>query len=1281
MSVKSSGSAGEALPSSGGILRTAVLKKMKTSRKKYFVLRAETPDCLARLEYYDSEKKFRSGLPPKRSIPLKTCFNINKRTDTKHKHVIALYTKDDCFCIVLDSEEDLQSWLKDLLTLQHGEEMPPGQILKPKFEYVWQIQLCARGLGYGRTGPYRLCLTDKMLTLVRLDGPSELIELNLASVRSCGNLKNFFFLEVGRSSNLGPGELWLEADDSNIAYNMHTTLSHRFKICREQAKAENQYGDPPNGRIRSSSATESNKKNNSNVGKSAIFLQDNSRSTTAETSTAATSTTSVSGVAMTIYNLLQRGSSKRRHSVSGAGNNISGSISHQRTQSLPLATPTTTIAPLPDNATTLTTSHQTRSTSITKRPSQTSKCFRDRCDSMPSRPRTSSEGNHCIPGWGKPYLIPHRGHLRDASHSPPTGSPISPPSDSTGSSYSITDDHDGVAAEVDSQRMHNTLTPDAVIAEEECPDSPHAGAVSGYVTMTPQTVTDGFQHTSHHYDGHNFPSNSASMSSVTSGTPSTDMRFSDYPLDKVFAYVCAEEDDARPCRAYSVGSKPPGVPSPHSATPDNSRMRAFSVGSKTKRYFNRVLPPHHPHPGIKSSSAPILSNSRMANSFGSIGPMGDLMEIDFSSDAMRSRTNTSASGSSDTKPTVEKRSRFPMNLFERSEPVNTTPAGYVEMKPGIDHNAKMNNYKNDVSPYVDMTQGQRVSAYVDMSKGMSPYMDMSGSPFRNATEFHQDLRENSKYSDYVDMEQRHRTNSNPSRNPQTRAALPGYPWESDYMVERAPRRDRNSFNSQMSSSPHFDSVSPQHSDYTPLGFGAQVKITDRPEGYVEMTPGVSLAHQQRQASYNNDMGDYLNMSGVVSSKPAKKERSQPISIQTTSNNQTAKNSSPISITSLLGGKPLPSGTPPRMHLPLYSYTSSPYSSLPRQKSRKNSGSKDSSSSSVTTTPSSSSTMFPLSLNSPNSPASKTNTPTIYKVPPSILNIAHKVGKTADYAIMDMDGAKPAAAVAKSDDISDYVNYCPGPPAAPKTPILQKCVDDSAGDYAIMKPGKITEGQRSMTLPRMRGPKSGIASPLAAHLSHVGLNEHSEGFRPITEKDERMSSPKPADQVPSKLTQDDKPLEAANMEVEDSPYETLQASVSFISQPIKSSIPSSSNPERIQPCTAATSSDERVSRPASVCSEASTIVFRNESSNCEQQPLEQTTRLHYASLDLTVTDEDGTKSSRVLKNSLSEVNLSQGEPTFVYADIDFIKSEDLKNSGANACGSIAANVSSSATVKP
>lgn len=131
MSVKSASSFGE--PAPGEVVRVGYLKKLKTMRKKFFVLRAESLEASARLEYYDNEKKYRQNQNPKRSIPLKACFNINKRVDTKHKYVIALYTKDDCFCVVLESERELEEWLKCLLSLQRGEDVMDGEPPKPTF--------------------------------------------------------------------------------------------------------------------------------------------------------------------------------------------------------------------------------------------------------------------------------------------------------------------------------------------------------------------------------------------------------------------------------------------------------------------------------------------------------------------------------------------------------------------------------------------------------------------------------------------------------------------------------------------------------------------------------------------------------------------------------------------------------------------------------------------------------------------------------------------------------------------------------------------------------------------------------------------------------------------------------------------------------------------------------------------------------------------------------------------------------------------------------------------
>ena len=75
------------------VRKVGYLRKPKSMHKRFFVLRAASESGPARLEYYENEKKWRhkSGAPT-RSIPLESCVNLNKRADSKNKHLVALYT-------------------------------------------------------------------------------------------------------------------------------------------------------------------------------------------------------------------------------------------------------------------------------------------------------------------------------------------------------------------------------------------------------------------------------------------------------------------------------------------------------------------------------------------------------------------------------------------------------------------------------------------------------------------------------------------------------------------------------------------------------------------------------------------------------------------------------------------------------------------------------------------------------------------------------------------------------------------------------------------------------------------------------------------------------------------------------------------------------------------------------------------------------------------------------------------------------------------------------------
>ncbi|KAF4089103.1 hypothetical protein AMELA_G00062850 [Ameiurus melas] len=233
-------------PSCEDVRKSGYLRKQKSMHRRYFVLRAASERGPARLEYYESEKKFRSGkaAAPKRALALETCFNINKRADAKHKHMIVLYTRAESFAVAADSEADQDEWYHALLELHckskalcdgnSGDYGVPSP--GPAFKEVWQVKVWPKGLGQAKNlvGIYRLCLTEKTVNFVKLNSDAAAVVLQLMNVRRCGHSENFFFVEVGRSAVTGPGEFWMQVEDSVVAQNMHETLLEAMKALSEE---------------------------------------------------------------------------------------------------------------------------------------------------------------------------------------------------------------------------------------------------------------------------------------------------------------------------------------------------------------------------------------------------------------------------------------------------------------------------------------------------------------------------------------------------------------------------------------------------------------------------------------------------------------------------------------------------------------------------------------------------------------------------------------------------------------------------------------------------------------------------------------------------------------------------------------------------------------------------------------------------------------------------------------------------------------------------------------
>ncbi|XP_063793359.1 insulin receptor substrate 4 [Pseudophryne corroboree] len=235
------------------VRKRGYLRKQKHGHKRYFVLRAHSHLGPARLEYYDNEKKFRSGqrpgggagCPPKRVIFLSQCFTVSRRADAKHKHLLALYTKDEYFAMAAESEPEQDSWYHALSQLinenkrlclepEELEESYGGQRVAPVFKEVWQVNVKPRGLGQSKnlSGVYRLCLSNKAVHLVKLNCEVACVHLLLMNIRRCGHSENYFFIEVGRSSSTGAGELWMQVDDCVVAQHMHETFLETMKALK-----------------------------------------------------------------------------------------------------------------------------------------------------------------------------------------------------------------------------------------------------------------------------------------------------------------------------------------------------------------------------------------------------------------------------------------------------------------------------------------------------------------------------------------------------------------------------------------------------------------------------------------------------------------------------------------------------------------------------------------------------------------------------------------------------------------------------------------------------------------------------------------------------------------------------------------------------------------------------------------------------------------------------------------------------------------------------------------
>lgn len=137
------------------------LRKQKSQRRRFFVLRADPP----RLECYESEKKFlASGCRPprpRRSVSLEGACTISKRADARQRHLIVVYTSDSSLGVAAASEAEQQAWYSALLEVRASAAAAAATAMGEPWDT-------------GRAGGCRLSLSKTLLPQITKDSNLEL---------------------------------------------------------------------------------------------------------------------------------------------------------------------------------------------------------------------------------------------------------------------------------------------------------------------------------------------------------------------------------------------------------------------------------------------------------------------------------------------------------------------------------------------------------------------------------------------------------------------------------------------------------------------------------------------------------------------------------------------------------------------------------------------------------------------------------------------------------------------------------------------------------------------------------------------------------------------------------------------------------------------------------------------------------------------------------------------------------------------------------------------------
>ncbi|XP_037079203.1 insulin receptor substrate 1-B-like [Pollicipes pollicipes] len=223
-------------------------KDEKKFKKRWAVLRQDT----ASMDIYESDKKWKTGDKCKMSIPLPPCFSVSTKVEPKCKYAIGLMGVTS-YSLGLETEEEQTDWLLKLRWVHQGGRHPDDEQTRTQYERMWDVTITDRGLGSTKkiNGQYCVGLTADGIQLINKDNPKQTYDLPFTTIRGCRHVDCFFWMEVGRTSCFGAGEINMQLEERIYAQNMHEVMKAKFNS--RSSESESQTGE---SRPRAPSASE-----------------------------------------------------------------------------------------------------------------------------------------------------------------------------------------------------------------------------------------------------------------------------------------------------------------------------------------------------------------------------------------------------------------------------------------------------------------------------------------------------------------------------------------------------------------------------------------------------------------------------------------------------------------------------------------------------------------------------------------------------------------------------------------------------------------------------------------------------------------------------------------------------------------------------------------------------------------------------------------------------------------------------------------------------------------